>query len=306
MQRLKRFKLGHWLLLCLIPLGSLFFVGGPDTASLPSVRSFWNFGHIVFFFLLSVGYAIVRPFKSSRQIIVFVAAVLLISLLIEFTQSFVGRHFSLMDVLRNLTGCVIGLFLRARPLLPVAIFSVFSFVFVVEIYGLSLTIFGDIKQQNRGPIIEDFESGLLVERWQGAVVASELYVLSGQYSGKAVFSPGKYPSIHLSPLLKNWTGYDAFEINVFVPGYSILSLNVRLHDQIHHQNQARIYGDRFNRNVQIEPGWNKLTLPLKAILEAPNGRSMDLTKMSQLSFFFVDLKQTQQLYFDDIRLVNFN
>jgi|GEM_PF-3518627 len=306
MQRLKRFTLGHWLLLCLIPLGSLFFVGGPDSTSLPWLHAFWNFGHIVFFFLFSVSYSIVRSFKSRRQIIIFLVAVLALSLLIEFTQSFLGRHFSLTDVLRNLTGCVIGLFLRARPLLPVAVFSVFSVIFLVNFYGLSLTILGDVKQQSRGPIIEDFESELLVERWQGAVVASELYVLSGLKSGKADFSPGKYPSIHLSPLLKNWTGYDAFEINVFVPGYSILSLNIRLHDQIHHRSQARTYGDRFNRIVQIEPGWNKLTLPLKDMLEVPNGRPMDFTHMSQLSFFFVDLKQTQQLYFDDLQLVYFN
>jgi len=292
----------HWLVLLLIPVASLFFIGGPDSVTAPFLRYAWNMGHIGFFLIATVAYSRYRPFTSTLQVFYYLASVLILSFVIEGTQRVVGRSMSTMDIMRNLIGCALALWFVARPFLHISVISFLSFVLVIDLGGLTIAGYTDYLFQSRAPVIEDFESEFSIARWDGNLVSSSEHVLTGQLSGKAIFIPGEYATMMLSPTLKNWSAYNSLELNIYNPQDQTVRINVRIHDKMHALSADQEHVDRFNRSYELTTGWNQLSIDLDDIKHAPKARLIDMTSIYALGLFMSNLETAQELYFDEFVL----
>ena len=96
-------------------IAPFLFVGGPDWASGPLLKSAWNLGHILLFALLTLA---VRPWQwlSGWRLWLAVTVVLLVlGIGIELIQGGHNRDMDGRDLLRNLIGS--WLVIAWRPLL---------------------------------------------------------------------------------------------------------------------------------------------------------------------------------------------
>ena len=292
----------HWVALLLLPVAALFFIGGPDVIATPTQRYLWNLGHIAFFCLATYAFSRIRPFQSTLSVFSYFIGVLVISFIIESIQNNLGRSFSTMDILRNLVGSAIALFFIARPFLHISALSFLLLIFAFDLTGFGTTVWTDINIQQRKPIIEDFESGLVLMRWSNEIVQSEQHVFSGKYSAKVTFQPGKYPGTGLEGMLKDWSNYSTFELQIYNPASDVETLTIRIEDRQHAQSLDQKHNDRFNRSFQLSPGWNTLNISLNDIKYAPDNRDMSMTEMHQIILFMSNVKQQKVLFMDDFRL----
>lgn len=95
---------------------------------------------------------------------------------------------------------------------------------------------------------------------------------------------GHGPRIEIRDLMADWSKYSNLSLDMEVEGEHGLELTVRIHDRLHRRgNQS--HNDRFNRRFTLRQGRNKLSIPLQDIMDAPRGRSMDMTDIEALVMF---------------------
>lgn len=98
---------------------------------------------------------------------------------------------------------------------------------------------------------------------------------------------GKWPGFRIREVYPDWSGYEwlAFDIYAEAPAPTVLVLRVddRAHD-------GSDYHDRFNLDLTIESGLNRIRVPIREILHAPAGRQMDVRQMDKI-FLFADHPQ---------------
>jgi len=82
-----------------------------------------------------------------------------------------------------------------------------------------------------------------------------------RHVGKVIFFSGRYPGLEIQEPYPDWTGFDFFGFEVFSEMDTTLNLTVRIEDFYHNDE----YADRFNRTFIIEPGFNKISIPLDEI-----------------------------------------
>jgi hypothetical protein len=78
-------------------------------------------------------------------------------------------------------------------------------------------------------------------------------------------------------------------------------MTCRIHDRIHVQGGRR-FQDRFNRRYTMQPGWNRIHIPLLDVQQAPEGRAMDLNFIMAVGLFATRLDRLRIVFLDDIRL----
>jgi len=127
--------------------------------------------------------------------------------------------------------------------------------------------------------------------------------VSGQYALKVNLGTQTYSGVSLNMFPRDWRSYKALEIGIYNPDQNIISMTCRIHDRIHVQGPQR-YSDRFNRRYTIQPGWNRILIPLRDVKEAPDGRSMDLKAVMAVGLFATRLDHPRFVYLDHIRLLN--
>jgi hypothetical protein len=116
--------------------------------------------------------------------------------------------------------------------------------------------------------------------------------------GSLAFHEGTYPGVAIRSLHRDWTGYQTLVFEAYSELQKPVELVLSIHD-IGHDTQ---YGDRFNRDLSIEPGSNRIAIELKDLQSAPRGRQMDLSRMCGLVLFAAHPSEPFVLYLDAIRL----
>jgi hypothetical protein len=77
-----------------------------------------------------------------------------------------------------------------------------------------------------------------------------------------------------------------------------LPLVIRINDAAHDNR----YADRFNRQVVIRPGVNRVVIPLDDVRRAPNRREMDMRHIRQIIVFGYRVTAPTHVYLGPIRL----
>jgi len=121
---------------------------------------------------------------------------------------------------------------------------------------------------------------------------------AGDRVGCLVFHEGTYPGLSIQTVHPDWTGYHVLVFDTYsqLPGPTQLVLSI--HDIGH--NSA--YHDRFNRELTIVPGANHISIPLRDMQTAPQGREMDMSRICGLVIFADHPTEAFVLYFDAFHL----
>jgi len=296
----KATRLNALFALSLILLATLFFIGGPDGYSLPSIRYGWNLGHTGFFIFSTLFLLHTQPDFCKTQPYRLLILITLVSLAIESIQLFSGRDFSLLDILRNLTGVTLTLAFFSKKQLNRYLVIFFSGYLIFDLAGFGNAILSDFIVQKKGPVIEDFENPATPSRWHGSLNRIK-ETATDNHVAEVTFPAGKYPGISFSSMKRNWSDYSRFTLRIFNPDHEEQTIAIRLND-IAHERSEQAHHDRFNQQIFLQPGWNDISFPLNDIKNSPRNRDMNLKQMSRMILFYNSLDEPKKLLLDDLIL----
>ncbi len=301
-----------YLTVLLSILFMLFFWGGPDIYSVRSLKYFWNLGHIIFFAVLPV--ILIYPLKdtqSDKLVFVYILmATLVLGGSIELVQSGQpGRTRDPDDMVRNIIGALtFWVFLspyrkRIAKIRLVLVQGMVSILIFLQLSPIAIALWDENSARRQFPLLSDFESSLEVDRWTGGAafeITNEVKK-SGNASLKVTMDTSRYSGVSLKHFPKNWQEYKIFRFAVFNPDDINLKLTCRIHDERHTQGRQR-YSDRFNHSFKIDKGWHIITIPLKNVMTAPQGRNMDMQRIQGIGIFSKKLTSPQTIYLDAVEL----
>jgi hypothetical protein len=154
----------------------------------------------------------------------------------------------------------------------------------------------------RDLIINDFETDGDLDRlnWKCHTLfsLSDLGVSHGRSSLKMTMTPSPYPGVSFHEIPQDWRCFSGLAVSCFYPS----SKGVRLALRIDDKKDAPEYEDRVNLGLNVEPGMNRIKIPLKSFV-CPSGRALDLSHIFSLMLFCVNPESEVVLYVDDVRLV---
>jgi VanZ family protein len=116
---------------------------------------------------------------------------------------------------------------------------------------------------------------------------------------RASFAPARWPGLSVHEVYPDWSGYDVLALDIYAETPPPVDLVLRVDDLDH---DGVTFDDRFNRNLKIKAGMNRIRVPIAEILGAPAGRRMDVTRMKRV-FLFAETPQVPfTVYWDGLRL----
>ncbi len=110
--------------------------------------------------------------------------------------------------------------------------------------------------------------------------------------------PGTYPGIAFDEPYPDWRWARSLVLTVVSDLDAPLPLVLRVHDASHDQR----YADRFNRQLLIQPGVNRIVIPLDDVRRAPDRREMDMTRIRGIMLFAYRLAQPTHVFIGPVRL----
>ena len=300
------------LILILGLLFMLFFISGPDYHASRSFKSFWNFGHILFFSLLPLlVYSISKPpISYQRQVIYFIVLTIVLGVLIEVLQTGLDNRLpDTGDIFRNIIGALVGLvfLLPSRKNVPkkrlLAIQALVILLVMLQFVPISKAIWDENMAKRQFPLLSGFETPFEIDRWTGGAVfeIGKEIKKNGDSALKVMLTTETYSGVGLKYFPGNWEEFQFFQFSVYNPQNRELKLTCRIHDWQHTQGR-QVYADRFNRSYSVLQGWNKITIPLDQVKAAPENRQMDMQRIQGVGIFAVRLRNPRTIYIDDIGL----
>jgi VanZ family protein len=253
-------------------------------------------GHFLIFSVLTL--VVLRIYQKCRIRTQWLMMLLLLlfGVLAEVLQSYVGRDPSWYDVLMDLLGIAAGGllyigFIRrsfSPPLCTIAVLALAVMAFSQPIYWLlAYQVRSDQFPRLLDP--DSFFSRALIEGSQGGDLRhidlpmqwasdADLAVDSCVY---VTLLKGRWPGVDMQEPAPDWRGYDSLELSIYSDQSKVLPLMLRINDQSH----STRFDDRYNRRLQVHPGYNHFSLPMSEILQAPMARTMDLGAVSGVMIY---------------------
>jgi VanZ family protein len=294
----------------------LFFFGGSDYDSPRSYKHVWDLGHILFFSILTYLILLNWPKYSETTFLRQSTSIILITIclgsLIELAQTASFRTSDLMDVVRDIIGCLIALAFYApnRKTIPKTCLKIFQTISVIMVSMAFLPLIAasidETAARNQFPVLSDFETRFESDRWTGDADFSTANKIHshGKASLKVELNTSLYSGVGLKYFPENWQQYNELQLSIFNPTSEPIQLTCRIHDR-QHTRGTHLYEDRFNKSFSISSGWNLIRIPLSQIVNAPLKRKMALNQIQGLGIFAVSLPKPRTIYIDYVRLVNY-
>jgi VanZ family protein len=110
--------------------------------------------------------------------------------------------------------------------------------------------------------------------------------------------PGTYPGLAFDEPYPDWSGARSLTLTFISDLGAPLPLVIRVHDAAHDNR----YADRFNRQVVVRPGFNRVVIPIDDVRRAPDRREMDMRHIRQIIVFGYRLTAPTHVYLGPIRL----
>lgn len=289
----------------------LFFYGGPSDHSLRSFMAAWNLGHPLFFMLFTCYLGRKKTGTVSWAWIwrIFVV-ILLIGSLIEIIQSGIaGRTASSLDVVRDLTGGVLGVvWLRwsySSLKIRLGLALIAGTILCWSLYPVSTALIDEWQVRRDFPLLAGLEHPYELSRWaenNSVARRSQKQARQGRFSLLVSLNTATYSGIHLEYFTHNWQGFSFLSFSIYNNGLSPLAITVRVNDKKHEEG-PQLYKDRYNRSFILHHGWNDIKISLADIRKAPANREMNMSEISKLGFFVIRQKTDKIIFLDDVRLI---
>jgi hypothetical protein len=293
----REFQIGVGVLL--IIMFPFFFLGGPSVFSSSLFRALWDSGHLIFFFGFVFFVHKKYPISGWRYCLSLSLFVFVVGSLIEIIQSYTGRNASWFDILHNLLGAWIAMFWLQKSSLWTWLGRGITAAFLLPIvYHIVLTAWSQVHLMQQFPLLADFESSIDAHGWKGKVERTPLRFMQSQYALKIHFSTDRYSTISFSELYNSWKGYTFLSMDIYNPDVIPLAIKLRIHDS--HHEKSNSFSDRFNKDIQLESGWNTISIPMESIQKAPATRELDLSSVVTLAIFTMRLPEPRDIYLDNV------
>lgn len=109
----------------------------------------------------------------------------------------------------------------------------------------------------------------------------------------------KWPGLTLDEPHPDWSGYATLLVDLTNPGDKPLELRLRIHDATHNHT----FADRYNGLLEVPARTRQaFHIPLSAVREAPQGRSMDLQHIAGVVLFRTGPERDEEVYVTRIAL----
>jgi hypothetical protein len=279
-----------------------FFLGGSTETSSNLMYAIWDCGHLVFF--IAIVAIVSRKFDVNnwKVAVLITIAVFIGGGVIELIQAYIGRDGSWNDLLRNMTGTWLGIFWLQRGNLISWAGRVISIALLIpNLTTLYYEARFQINLLHQFPVLAGFESSIETYGHRASERSKEFHT-QGDYSLKVDLTTRKYTGVVFSRMINDWSRHKTFEFDIYNAGPDAFTMIVRVNDSQHN-----LYGwakqDRFNRELNLEPGWNHFAFTTADIRNAPEKRKMDLTKITWMEIFVgTQLPASRTIYIDNVRL----
>lgn len=254
-------------------------------------KALFDAGHVPLFGVFSLALlATLRPLVSSNRSRLYLLSflgVIVVGGLTEYAQSFTARDSEFMDVVRNVLGgaCFLLLALaferadRLRALWRVPAIAVAFGLAALSLLPLA-GVFDALERRDQAfPTLFAFD-----EKWELHFIRTRdaSAALVDGSAGRALemdFYGSDYPAVILHQLSPDWSGWErlAMEVSCEKP----TTLFVRIDDA---QRGTR-RGERYDGRFELQPGNQRIEIPLEDIRQAPASRQMDLRRMHSITLF---------------------
>jgi hypothetical protein len=287
-------------------------------------REIQNSGHTILFVIITLAFMVmIRPAAATLDSLYgkyLIAVALLVSaaVLTELGQMLTHREPSLVDIVRNASGVLIGLGMYAffdsglttlwgrRWRVGRIGILVYTALFLVLSLTPLLKLSYAYQQRNQAfPLISDFQSG-----WARQFIRLDQSVMtpiSATY-GKAAgvkhsvsqleLKPGLYPGISIREPFPDWSAYTYLTLVLHSPEADAFDMVLRIHDSQHNND----FYDRFNQVLAVTPGINRFQIPLLRVAQAPQNRMMDMERISGVMLFVSGLDKSLKIHPGTLRL----
>ena len=302
-----------WLAAVVAVLAVLLFAGGPEASDSRNIQAIWNLGHVPLFAGLAL-LGCAAPFaRHHSPLWLFIACTVLALVLgvgIEGLQRLVGRSFDWLDVWRDVLGVYLGLCLHLASSKSrawqqrMALLGMGGLLLLAALQPMGLVLLDLYAMQKGFPVLANFETSRELSRWEAERAERTLtyeQVRQGRQSLRVVYLAGKFPDVTLREMRGDWMAYQYLHVSVFNTLNIPLMITIKIYDH-DHLNRGNHSGDRFDREILMQPGWNDMDIALDDVKNAPADRAMDMDSIAGLSFFLKATNQPVVIYLDDIRL----
>ena len=273
---------------------------------------FFDSLHVPVFGLIAVFIFLTGSSSSTwgRRAAIALITTAALGVLSEAAQIFTSRDASWRDLVADCFGAAsfLAIFLAVRPAqqfsgIQRTILAGAAAILLGWILApLAITSAAYMERFSQFPTIVRFDShfGRLLARTQNIdyqIVSST----QGEPAHALVTLREKpWPGVAFHDVWPDWSGFSTLIIELGVNGDSPLPINIRAHDEAH--KSSKQFTDRFNRSYTLDPGKQSLKIPLADLVNAPHGRLMDLTQMSEIIVFSDASNAGRSFKLYDIRL----
>lgn len=295
------------LLLAAVPLLfielKLFESAYPRPRSLSTVQ---NLAHVPLFLMASVLITQLLPLKTIRRVVsisIRIAILVTAGAIIEALQSITGREASWLDLRLDLLGIALFFTLfqpvyRANDLLRRIITAAALCWLVLEAMPLARSLIDEQMLRTHPQLISDFETWGQHTRW------SRGEPITTPAKGRVLrvpLPPGRYAGTKAAYIPRDWSDFKTLQMEIFNPEPQPLTLVLKIEDAKSIAAGYR-YDMRFNGDLYLQPGWNRVSMPLQTIRTAPRAGRLDLNEIAALSLFEIDRQSPGYLLLDNLVL----
>ncbi len=262
-------------------------------------------GHFLAFGLLALLAEGAARSRGWRHPTVTVAvAMVALAAAIELVQPALGRSATWLDLWNSVAGALVALAWRAasgrwRPAVALA-GGVLFFAAALPAWQAWQGVFW---QRSHFPVLGTFESGAELALWQARgqgsrVVLSREVALEGEGSLRVESAPGDWGGVKYLAGGMEWRGHRALQLAIYNPGPEPFELELRIDDD----RPAPGPRERFSRDIEIRPGWNRFTVELAEIERGPRHGPVDLGAIAKLLLVAERDDPPRLFYLDAVRL----
>ena len=272
-----------------------------------AVNILFDCAHAPVFALLSYSlhrqFSARAPYRSSIRFLLVPGTAVFLGITSELIQEWTGRTASLQDIVANVLGVAAGsIWFRHESVRSKRPDRLVAAILVTASWILPASAIFDVyRQRQEMPLIASFEDELEMSRWSQQDCKWERVpsrATHGHFALSVQLKPSNYPGIALNTPVADWSGYETLAFDAFVEDFVTVELGLKVHDAPHNGDVR----DRYNGWIVLERGATTVRVSLDEVLEAPQGRPMDLTRIKRLQLYAVQPTQPQSFFVDNFRL----
>jgi hypothetical protein len=248
---------------------------------------------------------------STLQLVALAVALGLFGVAAEFAQALVGRNPSMADVLANFSGLSGGLVLclsmSTRVIrLRIAMLALSALMVLMPSISPVLELRECLLQQREFPLLASFERRRELNAWSphaAAISLSSDWSTDGRRSMKIDAGTGaRYPAATLTEPIRDWSGFDNFELDLWNPGSRHLEVGISITDE-QHPDSGYAASDRFQESFSAAPNTVlSVKIDLSDVATAPKGRQFLLDRVLAVNVFLLEKVPGEVIYVDHLRL----